>query len=1064
MYTKASFEKKESEMDTAASASPIVFQTEEYPESEILDNLHPFVREWFTTTFGTFSPPQRYSIRNIQLGKNSLICSPTGSGKTLSAFLAILNELVLHADTGTLEERVYCVYISPLKALANDINRNLTEPLAAISAIAQRYGRTLDIRVGTRTGDTTSHQRARQLSKPPHILITTPESLSIALSSIKFSQALHGVRFLIIDEIHALAENKRGTHLALSIERLARKATFTRIGLSATVAPLPEVAKFLVGYEDPVAKTLRPCRIVDVHALKRLDLKVLSPVPDMMKASHAQLQDAMYRLLHDLLQSHRTTLVFTNTRSGTERVVHQLRERYPASYANVLDADEERETLEEREGFLKENLDAEAELERGIEQKAAQAEIPSNSERSGQRKEQRNEQKGKPTKNLIGAHHGSLSKEHRLRIENMLKCGELKAVVCSTSLELGIDIGYIDLVVLLGSPKSVARALQRIGRSGHKLHDEAKGRIIVLDRDDLVECSVLLKEAVERKIDTISIPKSALDVLAQQLYGMAVEDVTRIEDAWETVTRAYPYGNLARKDFDAVLDYLAGAYPTLEERNVYSKIWLDREHGAFGKRGRLARLIYMTNVGTIPDEASVHVKVGEHTIGTVTEDFAERLKPGDVFVLGGEAYEFRYSRGMTAQVTTSAGRMPTVPNWVSEMLPLSFDLAMSVQRLRRYMDQWLGMGKSSAEIQEWLRSYLYVDEHGIEAIRRYFEEQYHYSVIPHNNRLLVEHFKDGNKRYVFFHALYGRRVNDVLARALAYINGRLTGRDVEVGITDNGFYLKSTQPIQALRAVRLLREEELYRLMEVALEQSEVLKRRFRHCAARALMILRQYKGRQKSVGKQQISSQLIINTVRRIGNDFPILKEARREILEDLMDIQHAAEVVRRLQNGEIAVEERTTDLPSPFAFNMVLQGYIDLLKMEDRVAFVRRMHEMVLAQIGGEGKAAGGKVAAGKATGSVLPAVDFSYERLWDAQTSEERKREEDYNAYLHDLLRAAARRIGLDADLAYHAQRLVDGETTGYPDRFKEWLRTLLSGTVPKVWKDDLVKRFKEMERIL
>ena len=1061
----------------------IIYQLEDYPESDIFDNLHPFVREWFTTTFGHFSPPQRFSIRNIQLGINSLICSPTGSGKTLSAFLAIINELVLRADTGTLDDKVYCIYISPLKALANDINRNLKEPLDAITVIAERYGRKLPIRVGTRTGDTTTSERARQLDKPPHILITTPESLSIALSSIKFSQALSTVRYLIIDEIHALAENKRGTHLAISMERLARRATFTRIGLSATVAPLPEIAKFLVGYDDPREKRCRPCRIVDVQAHKRLDLKVLSPVPDMMRASHTQLQDAMYNLLHDLIQSHRTTLVFTNTRSGTERVVHQLRDRYPAAYANVLDADEERETLDDAEGRFDERLEEEAEL-------TADRVKPTDDRANGSGYIALNEDastagKTPLPKSLIGAHHGSLSKEHRLRIESMLKAGELKSVVCSTSLELGIDIGYIDLVVLLGSPKSVARALQRIGRSGHKLHEEAKGRIIVLDRDDLVECSVLLKAAVERKIDTVSIPSCALDVLAQHIYGMAIEAQTNIEDAWETMTRAYPYGRLSRKDFDAVLDYLAGAYPQLEERNIYGKIWLDREQGAFGKKGRLARLIYMTNVGTIPDEASVQIKVGEHTIGTVTEDFAERLKPGDVFVLGGEAYQFKFSRGMTAQVTTSAGRMPTVPNWVSEMLPLSFDLASAVQELRRHMDGWLSMGKPADEVKAWLRSYLYVDEHGIDAIYAYFVQQHGYSMIPHSRRLVLEHFKDGSKKYVFIHALYGRRVNDVLARSLAYINGKLTGRDVEIGITDNGFYLKSTQPIQALRALQLLREDEIYRLMEIAIDSSEVLKRRFRHCAARALMILRQYKGHQKSVGRQQISSQLIISAVRRIGNDFPILKEARREILEDHMDILHATEIVRRLRAGDIKVEERTTDLPSPFAFNMVLQGYIDLLKVEDRVAFVRRMHEMVLESIEGtsgaekqkrDGRRGDENNTDGKHDGEkdngkkkrhddlLLPTPEFSYDMLWDAQHEAERKKEEDYTAYLQDQLSDAGRKIGLDADIMYHARRLIAGETTGYPDRFKEWLRILLSGTVPKVWKDDLIKHFAQQERLL
>ena len=999
----------------------IEHQTTGYPEEEILDNLHPFVRAWFTTTFGTFSPPQRFAIRNIQLGINSLISSPTGSGKTLSAFIAILNDLVTKADLGQLTDTIQCVYVSPLKALANDINRNLTEPLEKITSIAQRHGRTLDIRVRTRTGDTTARERAKMRDLPPHILITTPESLAIALTSPKFSENLRTTRYVIVDEIHAFAENKRGTHLALTLERLARYATFTRIGLSATVAPLDEVAKFLVGYDDN--GTPRHCRVISAETLqgddgepfrKPLDIKVLSPVPDLIDASHLRMQDEMYALIHRLVQEHRTTLVFTNTRAATERVVHQLKERYPAFYGNVLDAD------------------SEAEEEQAILEKEEAA----------------------PRKSLIGAHHGSLSREHRLRIEGMLKKGELRVVVCSTSLELGIDIGAIDLVVLLGSPKSVARSLQRIGRAGHQLHATAIGRIVVLDRDDLVECAVLVRSALARKIDRITIPQRCLDVLAQGLYGMAVESDQGVEDAWRTVTRAYPFATLTRKDYDAVLDYLAGETRGLDARRVYGKIALDRAAGTFRKRGRLARLIYLTNVGTIPDEANVRVKVGGVMIGTITEDFSERLKPGDVFVLGGEAYEFLYSRGMAAQVRPSAGRLPTVPSWISESLPLNHDLALEIQAFRSYLAQLLEGGKNDAQVADWVRSFLPVDEAAVRAIVAYAREQHRYSLIPHARRILIEQFRDGNKKHVIVHGAWGRRVNDVIARAVAYANAKLTGRDVELSVTDNGFTLRSTQPIHAARALRMLKPDDLDRLMELALERSEVLKRRFRHCAARSLMILRSYKGETRSVGRQQVSSQLILAAVRGLGRGFPILKETYREITEDLMDIRNAKAVLARVQSGEVALEERSGDLPSPFGFNLVLQGYTDLLKMEDRVEFVRRLHRMVLAEIAGERQRAE----------DVMPRVAFTYERLWDEQSSMERLKREDHERFLHEQLRTAERRVGLDADLSYHAHRLIDGETTGYPERFTAWLRELLRGTVPKAWPDDLVKRLMENGRRL
>ncbi len=1018
----------------------IEYQTSGYPEEEILENLHPFVREWFVGTFGTFSPPQRFAIRNIQLGMNCLISSPTGSGKTLSAFLAVLNELVVKADTGTLTDSIQCVYVSPLKALANDIHRNLTEPLAAITLIAERYGRKLDITVRTRTGDTTAYERQKMRDRPPHILVTTPESLAIALTSPKFSEALRTTRYVIVDEIHAFAENKRGTHLSITLERLTRYAVFTRVGLSATVAPLEEVAKFLVGYEDQAKKLFRPCRIVSADRLegpdgepfrKPLDIQVLSPVPDLVDASHPQMQDAMYSLIHRHVQEHKTTLIFTNTRAATERVVHQLKDRYPGFYGNVLDSDEDAETqaaaLAREEG-----------VELPEEEQSAQPPIV-----------ERNQ-----PKSLIGAHHGSLSREHRLRIENMLKAGELRVVVCSTSLELGIDIGAIDLVLLLGSPKSVARALQRIGRAGHQLHATAKGRIIVLDRDDLIECATLVKTALERIIDRIDIPKRCLDVLAQTLYGLSIEGVMTVDEAWHVVTRSYSFDGLTKRDFDAVLTYLAGETKGLEARHVYGKISIDRVAGTFQKRGKLARLIYLTNVGTIPDETSVRVKIGDVTIGTITEDFNERMKPGDVFVLGGEAYEFQYSRGMTAQVRPSAGRLPTVPSWVSESLPLNHDLALAVQRVRRSLSQLCEEGKSATEIAAWVKSALPVDEPAARSIAAYATDQHRYSRIPHLHRIVIEHFRDGTKKHTIVHGVWGRRVNDVLARAVAFANAKLTGRDVELTVTDNGFTLRSAQPIHAIRALRLLKPEDLDRLMEQTLERSEILKRRFRHCATRSLMILRSYKGETKSVGKQQVSSQIIFSTVKGLGREFPILKEAYREILEDLMDIKHAKEVLTRIQPGEITLEERSTELPSPFGFGLVLQGYADLLKVEDRIEFIRRLNRMVIAEINGEKQ---------KAT-DIMPKVEFTYEKLWEEQSSMDKLKADDYTAFLHEQVRNVSRKISLDADIVYHLHRLIDGEETKYPEKFALWMRTLITGTVPKVWPDELVKLFQEKEKTL
>ena len=1030
----------------------ITFMEEPWPDEETLSCLHPAVREWFVNKFGSLSPPQKYSILNIHKGINTLISSPTGSGKTLSAFLAILNHLILLQERGELEQKVYCVYVSPLKALANDITKNLKEPLKEIQALAkERYGKKFDIIVGTRTGDTSPSRRQAMLQKPPHILITTPESLAISLTTIKFREMLKTARYLLIDEIHALAENKRGVHLSLSAERLEMligeaepgsqpPAPLVRIGLSATVSPLEEVAKFLVGLESPSSALYRPCSIVDVQAVKRMDLKVLCPVADIMRTSHAETQAAQYELLHELIQKHRTTLVFTNTRAATERVVHHLKDRYPKFYASIVDADAEEEAIEAeserqlvadevRNGVLPsdENISGSIDGERLLEEYGVAGKAP---RRRG----------------FIGAHHGSLSKAHRLAIEDRLRQGLLKAVVCSTSLELGIDIGSIDLVVLLGSPKSVARGLQRIGRSGHQLHDEAKGRIIVLDRDDMVECSVLLKAAIERKIDRIHIPMNCLDVLAQQLFGMAIERVRSFEELYWTVRRCHCYHDLPRGDFERVVEYLAGEYSSLEQRSVYAKIWYDRETGNIGKRGKMARLIYLTNVGTIPDETTVKVKIGEEVIGTIDEAFLERLTPGDVFVLGGETYEFRFARGLTAQVRTSAGRPPTVPSWASEMLPLSYDLSLEIQTFRKRMDELFERGRSKKEIIDYMDGYLYADQRTLNSIHEYFREQYRYAKISHRHRLLVEHFREGSKRYVIVHSLYGRRVNDVLSRALAYALGRIHNRDVAVTITDNGFSLRSTAALDVRRALSLLKSAELARVMTVALEKSEVLGRRFRHCAARALMILRTYKGESKSVGKQQMNSRLLIAAVKRISDDFPVLKEARREVLEDLMDLPNALLVLRDIEQGRIKVEEISTTLPSPFAFNIVLQGYSDILKIEEKREFLKRMHELILKEI--DAPDAEARKAAQEKVKREMPS--FSYEEVW-REAEERRLAERDEE--LEELKRAAWNLEQVPIYAKQEIVKLLDGADDVRPDvrrameRYKE--------EIMKSWPPGLVK---------
>lgn len=856
----------------------ITEQTKSYSKKQIYKTLHPWVRKWFDESFEDFTPAQKKSLVDIHKRNNILVSSPTGSGKTLTAFLSIISELASLAEKNELEDKVYCIYISPLKALDNDIEKNLEEPLKGIEKIADQE---LGIRKAVRTGDTTQYQRQKMLKKPPHILITTPETLAILLVAPKFREKLSGVKYVIIDEIHSLAENKRGVHLSLSLERLQHLiGTYTRIGLSATVSPLEEMAKFLVGYEYGVG---RDCKIVDVNYLKELEMEVVCPVSDIVIADSEDTRIAMYDMVDDLIQENKTTLIFTNTRSGTERYVHNLKEMFPGHYndGNIM------------------------------------------------------------------AHHSSLSKEVRLETEEKLKKGELKCVISSTSLELGIDIGYIDMVILINSPKSVARALQRIGRSGHKIHEKSKGKIIVTDRDDLVECSVLLKNAKEGKIDKIKIPTNCLDVLAQHIYGMSIENKWDIDYAYDVIRKSYCYKDLSREEYEDVLSYLAGEYVELEERYVYAKIWVDYKENQFGKRGKLARMLYSTNIGTIPDSSGVAVKCNGDVIGTIEEDFMERLKKGDTFVLGGNTYRFNYGKGMTINVTPSVGP-PTIPSWFSQQLPLSFDLALDIQRFRDFMNSKFMYNRSKEEIMEFIYDYLYVDDFAANSIYEYFLEQYKYAQIPSNRKMVIEYYTGfGGKKFVIFHSLFGRKVNDALSRATAYLVARRFNVNVTISISDNGFYLSSDGKIGGLESFKELTPENFRNILTQALNKTETLASRFRHCAGRSLMTLRNYKGEKKSAGRQQVRGKILLKYVQEMDNNFPILNEARREALEDYMDVENALKVISWINSGEMEIKVINTVIPSPFAFNLVSQGYLDVLNQNDKAEFTKRMHLAILEKI---------------------------------------------------------------------------------------------------------------------
>jgi ATP-dependent Lhr-like helicase len=889
----------------------IKFVDESEASGSLPEDFEPYVKEWFNENFESLSPPQRYSFDLIYNEENSLICAPTGSGKTLSAFLAGLNELFRKGREGELEDEVNILYVSPLRALNNDIERNLKDPLEGIKEKAEEMDYDVpEVRSAVRTGDTTDAEKSKMREKPPHILITTPESLGIIINSPKFGQSLKNVEYVITDEIHSLSENKRGVHLSLSYERLEEMANTspTRIGLSATQAPIDEIAKYLVGFDvdeeiemeeheygeiqaaegaETEGYSSRGCKIVDVAASKEIDLETISPVRDLIHTPAEEIQEAMYDQIHNMVQEHDSTIIFTNTRSATERIVNNLKERFP--------------------DFYEDN---------------------------------------------IGAHHSSMSREERLNVEERLKKGEMRVGVTSTSLELGVDIGAVDLVLQLGSPKGVARGIQRIGRSGHKIGEKAKGKMIVTDRDDAMECSVLTKCAKEDKLDRIQIPRNSLDVLAQHIVGMACNKRWNIDHAYNTVRKSYNFLNLSREDFDNVLKYLGGEYE-LEDQNVYRKIWLDHEDERFGRSGKMTRVIYMTNIGTIPDETGYDVVTrGEKNyVGQLDEEFLDRLTKGDIFTLGGKTYRFSYAKGMKVYVDSKPNASPTVPSWYSERLPLSYDLGTRIGEFREQVKKQMEMGAGDDEILQWIMHNYYLDEKTAEAIYGYIAEQYRFSgrVSTHEEITVEKYIDEDNRQNLIFQTIYGRRVHDALARIMAHMLQKRFGSNIGMVIDDNGFILITPRrPVDLDKLMKELVECNPEEELKAAIKKTELMKRRFRHVAGRSLMILRNYAGESKTVGQQQMKGHFLIAAIRnQHGEDFPMVKETYREIMEDAMDINHARHVIEGLDSGRITYEMEETSIPSPFSHNLLLQGSTDVIKMEDKKERLQNLHEKVLERI---------------------------------------------------------------------------------------------------------------------
>jgi len=862
--------------------------------------FHPLVWRWFSERFAQPTAPQEKGWQYISQGRDVLIAAPTGSGKTLAAFLWSIDRLVHQAAAGTLEEKTGVVYISPLKALGNDIEKNLKEPLSGILRLAEVEGLALpEIRVAVRSGDTPSRERRLMVRHPPHILITTPESLYILLTAERSRQALKGAETVIVDEIHAVAGDKRGAHLALSLERLDALAgrRRQRIGLSATQRPIEEIARLLVGTERVKPDGTPDCAIVDVGHSRDLDLSIEVPGRELGPIATHEIWAEVYGRITAQVQAHRTTLVFVNTRRLVERVAHQLTARLG---------------------------------------------------------------EGK-----VGAHHGSLSRASRFEVEQRLKSGELPVVVTTASLELGIDIGHVELVCHIGAPRLLSTLLQRVGRSGHWLGATPKGIFYPLTRDDLVQSAAAIRAARQGELDRVTIRERPLDILAQQIVatvasaagvseagprdesgGMAEEEL------WRLVRQAYPYRQLTRREFEQVVEMLSeGTSGRLGRRGAH--LHRDRVYGRLRAR-RGARLSAITNGGAIPDTADYDVIAApeETSVGKVNEDFAIESLAGDIFLLGNRSWRIRRVSSGKVWVEDAYGMPPTIPFWLGEAPARSRELSHAVAELRREVSARIPQDKASAV--RWLMEVGGVPQAGAEQIARYVgDTQVILGQVPTMECIVAERFFDeSGGMQVVVHAPFGGRINRAWGLVLRKRFCVTFDREVQAAATDDGIVLslgaQHSFPLAELFA--LVRSSTLERDLVQAALAAPMFLNRWRWNVTRALAVPRASGGRKVPMAIQRMRAEDLLAAVfpeqvmcqdNRMGPvelpDHPLVEETMRDCLHEAMDLDGLREIVAQIEKGELRTTAVDTPTPAPMAheiLNANPYAFLDDAPLEERRA----------------------------------------------------------------------------------------------------------------------------------